>query len=318
MIGIKEYLEYFENNARQWIVGGYDASGYNYPTAMHRVRIVSKFISSLNKSGLKIIDLGCGGGDLSFRLAEDGHTVLGVDQSSKMVEIAEKNLANFPKKIKAQVRFLRGEIDEKMMPGEKFDVVAAMGLIGYLPDDKTFFKIAGNLLKPGGHLLVSSRNRLFNMKSIGFRTEREIKNKYALKLVRELGGLYNRVSAGDAHRFIGNLKKTVSGLPESMAFDRKSTLSPLEKHGLRASILKTEPRQSTPEELKKTALKCGFEHRAYYGVHPHLIDPALNKMLPPQLFNRISDCLEAFEHLPISLAWSSVFIGVFKKSGKKI
>ena len=53
MVGIKEYLEYFENNARQWIAGGYDSSGYNYPTAFHRVRIVSKFISGLNKKGLQ-------------------------------------------------------------------------------------------------------------------------------------------------------------------------------------------------------------------------------------------------------------------------
>ena len=316
MAGIKEYLEYFENNARHWIIGGYDDSAYNYPTATHRVRIVSKYISSLNKKGLKIADLGCGGGNLAFRLAGDGHNVLGIDQSRKMIEIAENSLKKLPKKLRARVQFLRREIGRKMMPDKKFDVVTAMGLIGYLPDDRILFKIAGDLLKPNGYLLVSVRNRLFNMKSISFRTEKEIKNKNALKLIKELGGLYNQVSLKDANRFVRNLKEAVSGFSENTAFDKKSARSPLEKHGLITPILKSEPRQSTPEELKKAASKCGFKYKAYYGVHPHLLDPALNKMLPPQLFNKISDCLGAFEHLPMSLAWSSVFMGVFQKNTK--
>lgn len=314
MAGIKEYFKYFEDNARQWIAGGYDDSGYNYPTALHRVRIVSGFISGLNKKRLKVIDLGCGGGDLAFRLVRDGHSALGVDQSKKMIEIAENGRKKLPKKVRERVRFLREEIDQKMMPGEKFDIVTAMGLIGYLPDDKILFKIANGLLKPGGYLLVSARNRLFNMRSIGKRTEKEIKNRYALKLIKELYGLYNQVPAEDARRFVGNLRKTVLSLPKKTSFKKESMQSPLERHGLRASVLKSEPRQSTPGELKKTALKYGFKHRAYYGVHPHLLDPNLNKMLPPQLFNRVSDCLQVFEYLPISLSWSSVFIGAFKKS----
>ena len=258
MVGIKEYFEYFENNASEWIIGGYDASGYNYPTATHRVRIVSKFISGLNKKGLKIADLGCGGGDLAFRLGRDGHNVLGIDQSRKMIEIAENNLKKLPKKFRARIQFLRGEIGRKMMFGKKFDVVTAMGLIGYLPDDKIFFQIAGDLLKPNGYLLVSARNRLFNMKSVGFRTEKEVKNKNALKLIKELGDLYNQVSLKDANRFVRNLKEIISGFPENVAFNSKSARSPLEKRGLSTPLLKTEPRQTPPEELKKSTSKFRF------------------------------------------------------------
>lgn len=317
MVGIKEYLKYFEDNARQWIAGGYDDGGYNYPTALHRVRIVSGFISGLNEKRLRVIDLGCGGGDLAFSLARDGHTVLGADQSKKMIEIAENNRKKLPKRFRERVRFLCEEIDQKMMPGEKFDVVTAMGLIGYLPDDKILFKIANGLLKPGGYLLVSARNRLFNMRSISKRTEKEIKNRSALKLIKELRGLYNQAPAKDADRFVGSLKKTVLSLPKKMSFNKELMRSPLEKRGLSAPLLKSEPRQSTPGEMKTTALKCGFKHRVYYGVHPHLLDPNLNKMLPPQLFNKISDSLTVFEHLPIGLSWSSVFIGVFKKNKNK-
>ena len=42
------------------------------------------------------------------------------------------------------------------------------------------------------------------------------------------------------------------------------------------------------------------------------IDPNINKLLPPKVFNQISSCLNVLEDLPVSLTWSSVFIGAFK------
>lgn len=313
MVGIKKY---FEDNAKQWIAGGYDDSGYNYPTALHRVRIVSKFIGDLNKKELRIVDLACGGGDLAFELAKNGHTVLGVDQSQKMIDIADARRKKLSKKIQKNTKFILRDIDKNLNLGEKFDVVTAMGFIGYLPNDKILFNIANNLLKANGHFLVSVRNRLFNMNSLSKRTEKEIKAGDALKLIKELNGLYAPISIKDADKFIAQLKKTTTNLPIKASFNKTSALSPEEKYGSRVSSLNAEPRQSTPEQFKKTALKSGFKHRAYYGVHPHLIDPNLNKALPPQLFNRISESLEALEHLPISLAWSSVFIGAFQKKSR--
>lgn len=309
MIGIKRY---FKDNAKQWILDGYNDSGYNYPTAFHRVRIVSRFISGLDKKGLEIIDLGCGGGDLAFCLARSGHRVIGIDQSKEMLKLAESRRAELPKKFQNRIQFLAGEAG-KIHLDKKFDVVAALGFIGYLPNDKIFFDIAASLLKPNGYLLVSCRNRLFNVKSVSFRTEKEIKNKEALFLIKELQGLYTQIPVKEANNFIKKFKEIAKSLPSKIFFDKKLMLSPSEKYVPYTAALKSEARQSTPEQLKTIALKCGFEHKAYYGVHPHLMDPNLNKMLPPQIFNRISECLGVLEHLPISLVWSSVFIGAFQK-----
>ena len=128
------------------------------------------------------------------------------------------------------------------------------------------------------------------MKSLTFRTKNEIKNGTAVKLINEIEELYTQISAKDADRFIGRLKKTAEDLPNNTSFDKKLMLSPSEKYGSSVSSLKFEKlrRQNTPKQLKQTALKCGFEHRAYYGAHPHLMDPNLNKTLPPQIFNKIS------------------------------
>lgn len=318
MIGIKkDTKEYFEDAAKQWILDGYNGGGYNYPAAFHRVRIVSEFLAGLNKKGLKIVDLGCGGGDLAFYLARKGYEVTGIDRSRKMLEVAESRRAELPKNIQNRVHFLRGEAG-KIKLNEKFDVVTALGFIGYLPNDGVLFNIANALLKPNGYVIVSCRNRLFNMRSISFRTKDEIKNQNALNLVNELEALYHQVPAKDADRFIKRLKEVSKKLPEKTAYDKELMQSPSEKHMPFNLTLKSQARQSTPSQLEKTASKYGFKHKAYYGVHPHLMDPNLNKMLPPQIFNKISGCLESLEHLPISLTWSSIFIGAFqKKHGKK-
>ena len=66
-------------------------------------------------------------------------------------------------------------------------------------------------------------------------------------------------------------------------------------------------------EMIKLSKKTNFKVDKFYGVHPHIIDPNLNKMLPVKVFNQISDALTAFEEEKISLIWSSVFISVLKK-----
>jgi len=98
MAGIKKY---FELHARQWIADSYRDDGYNYPVAFHRARIVSKFVSGLDRSKLKIIDLGCGGGDVTFNLARDGHEVLGIDRSREMINLARARRASCPGGFKA-------------------------------------------------------------------------------------------------------------------------------------------------------------------------------------------------------------------------
>ena len=219
-----------------------------------------------------------------------------------------------------RIEIIHGAIDGKINLEKKFDVVVAMGFIGYLPNDRIFFDAINNLLKPNGYLLVSCRNRLFNMNSISSKTETEIKNGEAIKLIKELKDLYAQIPREDASRFIKSFKKIAENLSEKISFNKKSILSPSEKYApytaAPASKFEQLRRQHTPKQLKATALKYGFELLAYYGIHPHLMDPNLNKMFPPQLFNKMSGCLETLEHLPISLAWSSVFIGAFLKKAK--
>ncbi len=312
-MSIDKVKEFFEKNAESWILNGYNDDGYNYPGALHRARVVKNILYSSERK-LKIVDLGCGGGNVSLMLAELGHSVIGIDESSKMIEISKKLLEEAPPEVQDKVEFDCKPLSENGLDAGQFDVCVAMGVIGYLPQDEILFNTANLLLKPGGLFLVSCRNRLFNMQSISFRTVNEIKNNDAEELINEIGELYKQVPTEATDDMIHRLKEITIKLPNVTSYEVEELKNPSEKEkGGNSYKPFHEPRQHTPKRLNEKALICGFVNKSCFGVHPHLIDPNLNKLLPPQIFNKISSCLEALEQLPVSIALSSVFIGVFQK-----
>ena len=304
--------EFFSENAQGWVMNGYNDDGYNYPTALHRARIIKKILQS-KESKLNIADLGCGAGNVSLMLAELGHSVIGIDESEKMIEMSENERNKLSNSIKNNVKFNCESITNNSLKKGKYDICIAMGIIGYFENDETLFKEVKRLLKPEGIFIVSCRNRLFNMKSITFRTKNEINNNYAIALIDEIEGLYDKVPIDIVENMINNMKENILKLPDHTDYDEDAMKSPSHKSNNKNYEPFYEPRQHTPKYLNSTAKQCGFKNIQYYGVHPHLLDPNLNKMFPPKIFNQISSFLEPLEELPISLVWSSVFIGVFSK-----
>jgi SAM-dependent methyltransferase len=183
-----------------------------------------------------------------------------------------------------------------------------MGFIGYLPSDDILFSIANKLLKPGGKLIVSCRNRLFNVFSGSKYLPLEIENDFADSLVQEANRLFHQVPAGLAEKFLISLKETSSHILETDF--GKSNKNEHTDPEFKSEI---EAKQHTPEQIKHVAESNGFTIKNYYGIHPHIFSPKMNSLLPPQVFNKLSDCLCVFEDQPISLTWSSVFIAVCEK-----
>tara|TARA_B100000959_G_C14990011_1_gene627403 strand:- start:674 stop:1618 length:945 start_codon:yes stop_codon:yes gene_type:complete len=306
-----EVTEFFDNHAESWVLNGYNDDGYNYPVALHRLRIIKKILSNFG-SRLKIADLGCGGGNVSLALADLGHNVTGIDGADNMIELSNTLRSSASQEIQGRVEFECSPITDNQQESNTFDVCIAMGVIGYFEKDEELFNEVRRLLKPGGLFLVSCRNRLFNMQSISFRTANEINKNNAVYLIDEIKTLYERIPTDNVEDMLGRLNDVVSNLPNETAYDANEMLSPSDK-GKDGTTYKPffDPRQHTPNQLTNAAKNCGFDNLSYHGVHPHLIDPNLNKLLPPKIFNQISSCLEAFEDLPISLVWSSVFLGSF-------
>ena len=105
--------------------------------------------------GLRIIDIGCGGGLLSEPLTRLGADVLGADAAEKNIKVA---------KLHAEQESL--EIDYRAVTaealadaGECFDVVVNMEVVEHVADPQGYITECANLLKPGGLHICSTINR---------------------------------------------------------------------------------------------------------------------------------------------------------------
>lgn len=303
--------QHFRDNAADWMQRSYRGEGHVYPVAKYRADLVLRILGEKGRP-LDVADLGCGGGKLAIALGEQGHTVAAVDQAPEMIEIAEQAREALPKKTGDRITFKVADVDGHRLPPQSFDAVSALGVIGYLPDDDILFETAADLLRAGGLFVMSCRNRLFNMNSPSFRTSEEIKSGHALGLLEELRECYQPIPT-DAVAAVAERFETLPVRLNAIAASGETPSNEGPKQPTGSLDPKFEARQHTPKQVSATAAKFGLKARAFHGLHPHLIDPNVNWLLPPGFFNVLADCLEPLSQHPVSLAWSSVFVGVFEK-----
>ena len=92
--------------------------------------------------GIKVLDIGCGGGLLSEPLCRLGAEVTGVDASEKNIEVAKVHA----KKMKLKIDYFCSS-PEKMKNSQKFDVVLNMEIVEHVEDINLFLRSCANLLK---------------------------------------------------------------------------------------------------------------------------------------------------------------------------
>lgn len=305
--------QHFRQHSRAWITDSYQGDGYLYPTALSRLE---KTVDALNRAfprrDARLVDLGSGGGHLCVRLAEEGYTTVGVDSSDTMIEAARQAAGRASPAARERVSFVHRNLLDNGLPDGGFDVVTSMGVIGYLPDDDGMFEEVRRLLAPGGIFVVSARNRLFNMLSVSDYTLREIERGGAPQLIAEIRELMQPVSAEASARFVQDLAAVSAALSASVPAATSAEAQPAPAEPAIPSTV--EARQHTPKSFAATAEKHGFTREDIFGVHPHLMIPGVNRLLPPHVFNRLASSLESLDRSPIALVWSSVFVSLFRKS----
>ncbi|AMM25968.1 bifunctional 2-polyprenyl-6-hydroxyphenol methylase/3-demethylubiquinol 3-O-methyltransferase UbiG [Variovorax sp. PAMC 28711] len=105
--------------------------------------------------GLRILDLGCGGGLLSEPLARLGASVVGIDAS--MGNIAAARLHAGRGNVSVEYRI--GEPEAALRNEERFDVVLALEVVEHVSDVDAFVATAARCVAPGGMLFASTINR---------------------------------------------------------------------------------------------------------------------------------------------------------------
>jgi 2-polyprenyl-6-hydroxyphenyl methylase/3-demethylubiquinone-9 3-methyltransferase len=105
--------------------------------------------------GLRILDIGCGGGLLSEPLARLGAGVVGADPAE--ANIAAARVHSERSEIKVDYRATTAEALADA--GEKFDIVLAMEVIEHVADVNLFVARCAEMVKPGGFMVLATLNR---------------------------------------------------------------------------------------------------------------------------------------------------------------
>ncbi len=112
--------------------------------------------------GLRLLDIGCGGGLLCEPMARLGASVLGVDPSEKNIKTAAVHAGEQGLVIDYRV----GTAEALAAAGETFDVILNMEVIEHVNDPRAFTATCCSMLKPGGLMFVATLNR--TLKSFTF------------------------------------------------------------------------------------------------------------------------------------------------------
>ncbi len=110
---------------------------------------------SSSLTGLAIADIGCGGGLLCEPLARLDARMTGLDPAEESVQAARAHA-----KVQGLEIDYRAERAEALIStGIRFDAVLAMEVVEHVPDLTAFMAMAGQLVRPGGMMLLSTINR---------------------------------------------------------------------------------------------------------------------------------------------------------------
>lgn len=106
-------------------------------------------------AGLRVLDIGCGGGILSESMARLGADVHGVDVVEKNIRIAERHAADQG----LRIRYELGSAEALAKRGERYDAVLNMEVVEHVADLPLFMGACTGMVRPGGLMVVATLNR---------------------------------------------------------------------------------------------------------------------------------------------------------------
>ncbi len=145
---------HFSERVREWAANfaDHEPQSVNAQTVLSRHRFVIEMLEAAVPRGAKVLDVGCGTGEMAARLSELGYEVWGVDIADPMIRHAAQRYGS--------CRFRVGDIEHIPFDDDTFDAVVCLGVIEYLPDDGQALTEIRRVLKPGGNAIVSTPSAL--------------------------------------------------------------------------------------------------------------------------------------------------------------
>ena len=145
-------IKKFAELADKW----WDKNGDFKPLHVINPLRANYIFDKLDISNKKVLDVGCGGGILSEALYEKGAVVTGIDAAGPGINIAKIHAEQNNKNI----TYYENTAEELYKKYEKnYDVVTCLEVLEHVPDPAMLVSTCLKLLKPNGHLFLSTINK---------------------------------------------------------------------------------------------------------------------------------------------------------------
>ena len=160
----KEEIQKFSNLADEW----WDVEGKFKPLHMFnpiRIQYITNMIQDhfklKNKNtnllqGLRLLDIGCGGGLISEPMARLGGIVTGIDASEKNIKIAK----NHSERSNLKIEYLH-KSPEQLNEKEKYDIILNLEIVEHVENVNLYIQSCFKLLKQNGLMFTATLNRTF-------------------------------------------------------------------------------------------------------------------------------------------------------------
>lgn len=145
-------VQKFDQLAKEW----WDLAGPCKP--LHelnpiRLAFIQHCCSLTNQS---ILDVGCGGGILTEALSRFSDSVTGIDQSPQAITVARQHASSLL--TPPDYKLTTVESLAEQLAGT-FDIITCMEMLEHVPSPHSILSACAKLLKPNGHLILSTLNR---------------------------------------------------------------------------------------------------------------------------------------------------------------
>lgn len=124
---------------------------YKREEDMKRLSFILDQVKNHGNGAMRILDVGCGVGNITMALASKGHAVTGIDISADSIAYARKN-HSLP-----NTKYLVSKAEE-LEGNEVYDVIVCSEVIEHLPDPEPTVRALSRLLKKGGLMVVTVPN----------------------------------------------------------------------------------------------------------------------------------------------------------------
>jgi 2-polyprenyl-3-methyl-5-hydroxy-6-metoxy-1,4-benzoquinol methylase len=254
-----ETKAYFRANADDWQRQSLNESGeYNVIGGRN-----SAVLDSIDRREVRrFLDVGCGTGQLVIAVAKKNIVAEGVDFAPEMIDQSNENA----RREGVDATFVCGSIFDFPVDPARYDAISAQGFIEYISPSLTdeFFHRCYAMLRPGGTVMIGSRNRLFNAFSLNAFTRIEAESGVLATLIEEASLLQKFVEPEAALQALRKLERL------DPQFDRHpETGIPVETRY-----------QYAPADLAFRLRRAGLSPTALYPVHYHGLPIAVKSEQP--------------------------------------